>query len=107
VVGEEAELTGLAVFVEDGEGALPGVELGGVEFPEVKDLALDDAGGADAQGFADGVVGVGLAVLGAGAGLEIHAREITTGRAGSGKRVGRPTRGAGGGKVRKIGGFRR
>ena len=106
-VGEEAQLVALAVFVEDFEGALPGVELGGVEFAEVEDLALDDAGGADANGFADGVVGVGLAVFGAGAGLEIHAGEITTEREGSGKGVGRPTRGGGQGKLRKIRGFRR
>mgnify|MGYP000661908548 CR=1 FL=1 len=71
-IGEEAELTVLAILVQDVNGVLPGIELGGVELAQVKDLALEDAMAVDAQTFADGVVGVRLAVFGAGAAFEKH-----------------------------------
>jgi hypothetical protein len=62
----------LAVLVEDVQGVLPGIELGGVEFAQMEKLALDDAVAADAEAFADGVIDVGLAILGAGAAFEKH-----------------------------------
>jgi hypothetical protein len=71
-VGEEAELTALTVLVEDVNGVLPGIELGGVEFAEMEHLSLDDDVAADAETFADGVVSVSLAVFGAGATFEKH-----------------------------------
>ena len=58
-------MAALAVPVQDVNGVLPGIELGGVEFPQMEHLALDDAVATDAQTFADRTVGVGLAVFGA------------------------------------------
>ena len=75
-VGEEAELKALAVLVEDVNGMLPGIELGDVEFAQVEHLALDDAVAAEAQTFANGIVDVGLAVLGAEAPFEKHAESL-------------------------------
>lgn len=88
-VGEEAQLSGLSVLVQDLNRVLPGSELGGVEFAQVEHLALDHAVAADAQTFADRVVSVSLAVLGAGAPFEEHAASLP--RAGE-----HPTRGWGG-----------
>jgi hypothetical protein len=86
-VGEEAQLMALAVLVEDINRVLPGSELVGVEFAQMEHLALDHAVAADAQAFADRIVGVGLAVLGAGAPFEKHA--VSLPRAGV-----RPARGS-------------
>jgi hypothetical protein len=64
---KKPELMALTVLVQDVNGVLPSLELGGVEFAQVEHLALDDALAADAQAFTDRVVDVGLAVFGAGA----------------------------------------
>lgn len=63
--------------MKDLDGPLPGVVLGGVEFAQVEDLALDDAVAAEAEAFADGVEGVGLAIFAAGAAFEKHAGSLT------------------------------
>ncbi len=75
-VGEEAELAAPAVLVQDINRVLPGIELGGVKFAQMEHLALADAIAADAQAFADRVVSVRLAVLGAGAPFEIPAGSL-------------------------------
>ena len=75
-VGEEAQLAALAVLVQDVKGVLPGPELGGVEFAQVEDLALDDAMATDAQTLADRIVAVRLAVFRAGATFEKHAGSL-------------------------------
>jgi len=69
-VGEEAELAALPVLVQDINRVLPRVELGGVEFAQVEHRTLDHAVATDAQAFADRIVGVRLAVFGAGATFE-------------------------------------
>lgn len=71
-IGEEPELAALAVLVQDVNGMLPGIELSGVEFAQVQNLALENPTAVDAQTFADGVVDVLLAVFGAGAAFEKH-----------------------------------
>ena len=75
-VGEEAQLAALTVLVQDVNRVLPGIQLGGVEFAQMEHLALDHAVAADAQAFADRIVGVGLAVFGAGAPFEKHAGSL-------------------------------
>ena len=75
-VGEEAQLAALPVLVQHVQGVLPGIQLGGVEFAQMEHLALDDALRADAQTFADRIVGVGLAIFGAGAAFEEHAGSL-------------------------------
>ena len=75
-VGEKAQLAALPVLVQDVNRVLPGIELGGVEFAQVEHLTLDDAVATDAQTFADRVVGVRLAVFGAGALFNKHAGSL-------------------------------
>jgi hypothetical protein len=75
-------LAALPVLVQDVDGVLPGIELGGVEFAQVEHLALDHAVAADAQAFADRIVGVTLAVFGAGATLEKHTGGSVSGAGG-------------------------
>lgn len=41
-INEEAELPPLAILVQDINGVLPGIELSGVEFAQLEDLALED-----------------------------------------------------------------
>jgi len=79
-VGEEAQLAALTVFVQDVNRVLPGIQLGGVEFAQMEHLALDHALATDAQAFADRIVGVGLAVFGAGAPFEKHAGSLPRAR---------------------------
>ena len=79
-IGEEAQWAALTVLVQDVNGVLPGLELGGVEFAQMEHLALDDALAADAPAFADRVVDVGLAVFGAGAAFEKHAGSLPRAR---------------------------
>ena len=71
VVGEEAELLGVTLAVVEDDGALPAEFLVVVEFAEMGHDVLTWPGlGADA--LDEGVVGRGLAVLGAGVAAQEH-----------------------------------
>ena len=72
-IGEEAELPGIALAVVKDDGALPASFLVVVEFAEVGDdvLARPRLG---AHALDQGVVGVGLAVFGAGVSPQEHRR---------------------------------
>jgi hypothetical protein len=71
-VGEESSLVTRAVLVQHVERVLPGVELCGVEFAKVQNLALDDSPAVYPQAFADRIISVALAVFVADAAFEEH-----------------------------------
>ena len=71
VVGKEAELLGIALAVVEDDGALPAAFLVVVEFAEIGDDVLPRPG-LGAHALDQGVVGVGLAFLGAGVAAQEH-----------------------------------
>ena len=81
VVGEEAELLGVALAVVKDDGALPASFLVVVEFAEVGDDVLARPG-LGAHALDQGVVGVGLAVFGAGVAAQEHERLLVPTRPG-------------------------
>ncbi len=77
VVGEEAELLGLALAIVEDDGALPTPFLVVIELAEMSDDALARPGvGADA--LDEGVVGVLLAFFGPGVATQEHAATLLT-----------------------------
>ena len=72
-VGDAAPLPPLAALGENVNKVPPGIELGGVEFAQTEPVALNHEVTTDAQPFADRIVGVALAVFGAGATFVKHA----------------------------------
>ena len=71
VVGEQAQLLGVALAVVEDDGALPAAFLVGVEFAEVGDDVLARPG-VGANALDQGEVGVLLAGLGADVAAEEH-----------------------------------
>ena len=77
IVGEEAELLAVPLAVVDAHGTLPAPLLVVVELTEIGDDVLARPRvGADA--LDQGVVGVGLAVLGAGVAAQEHLGLLAT-----------------------------
>ncbi|MGA2853076.1 MAG: helix-turn-helix domain-containing protein [Verrucomicrobiota bacterium] len=78
--GKERALAGLTVvFVEDGNGLLPGGALGIVDLAQVEDVALHHAA-PDAAALDDGPGAMLLAVFFACAALEKHAASVAPSR---------------------------
>lgn len=77
---KERALTGLAVlFVEDGNGLLPGGALGVVDLAQIEDVPLHHAA-SDAAALDDGPGAMLLAVLFARAALEKHVPSVAPSR---------------------------
>ena len=75
-VREEAALQARpVVLMDDVDGVLPALDLRGVEFAQVQDLALNGASAMHAQTFAHRVVNMLFAVFATDASFEEHAWE--------------------------------